>query len=190
MGQFRKKPIVIEALGPISNNNILLIADWCGGQAKTSGSIIIKTLEGDMRAHCGDWVICGVNGEFYPCKPDIFAATYEDAAPPQGDLDCPRCRGGGCEWCGNTGHAPPHVEPGAAERQRQPVKLSEHFNTCLHCGRKSNPREQVKPCICATEARMVELARPLLEKSLYGEEQYRRAVELALLVDQTFGGGK
>jgi hypothetical protein len=39
--------------------------------------LIISTLEGDLRASPGDWIIRGVKGEFYPCKPDIFAATYE-----------------------------------------------------------------------------------------------------------------
>lgn len=74
---FRKGPVVIEAAGPITAINFLAISQWCGGQAKTSLSIIIPTLEGDMRAEAGDWIIKGVKGEFYPCKPDIFAATYE-----------------------------------------------------------------------------------------------------------------
>lgn len=39
----------------------------------------IRTLEGVMKADLGDWIICGVKGEFYPCKPDVFAATYEAA---------------------------------------------------------------------------------------------------------------
>lgn len=39
--------------------------------------MVVHTLEGDMRADIGDWIIRGVNGEFYPCEPDIFAATYE-----------------------------------------------------------------------------------------------------------------
>ena len=42
-----------------------------------TGDLMIRTLEGDMRATPGDWIIRGVQGEFYPCKPDIFAATYE-----------------------------------------------------------------------------------------------------------------
>lgn len=41
------------------------------------GTLMIRTLEGDMRANLGDWIIKGVNGEFYPCKPDIFLKTYE-----------------------------------------------------------------------------------------------------------------
>jgi hypothetical protein len=46
--------------------------DLCG-----RGQFLIQTLEGDMHANPGDWIIKGVKGEFYPCKPDIFAATYE-----------------------------------------------------------------------------------------------------------------
>lgn len=42
-----------------------------------TGDLMIRTLEGDMHATPGDWIIRGVQGEFYPCKPDIFAATYE-----------------------------------------------------------------------------------------------------------------
>ena len=44
-----------------------------------TGDLMIRTLEGDMRAIPGDWIIRGVQGEFYPCKPDIFEATYEEA---------------------------------------------------------------------------------------------------------------
>ena len=44
-----------------------------------TGDLLIRTLEGDMRTRPGDYVIRGVQGEFYPCKPDIFEATYEEA---------------------------------------------------------------------------------------------------------------
>lgn len=44
----------------------------------TTGMLMIRTLEGDMSVALGDWVIRGVSGEFYPCKPDIFTATYEE----------------------------------------------------------------------------------------------------------------
>lgn len=43
------------------------------------GMLVIRTLEGDMKVSLDDWIIRGVQGEFYPCKPDIFAATYEPA---------------------------------------------------------------------------------------------------------------
>lgn len=54
----RKKPVIVEAY-------------------QTDKEIIISTLEGDMKASKGDWIITGVNGEQYPCKPDIFMKTYE-----------------------------------------------------------------------------------------------------------------
>lgn len=80
--RYRKRPVVIEAMGPITHDNAGRIADWCGGwrdidRASRAPSVIIRTLEGDMRASEGDFVIRGVQGEFYPCKPDIFDQTYE-----------------------------------------------------------------------------------------------------------------
>lgn len=82
--KFRKKPVVVEAVqwhGAGDTNRLL---NWLSQQeADISGwtfhdtDITIPTLEGDMSARPGDWFIRGVKGEFYPCKPDIFAATYE-----------------------------------------------------------------------------------------------------------------
>ena len=81
VARFRKKPVVVEAIrvGSIPH---LTLAAWCGGsRLKADGNkiagILIPTLEGVMRADHGDWIIKGVQGEFYPCKPDIFEATYE-----------------------------------------------------------------------------------------------------------------
>lgn len=93
--QFRKKPVVIRAVqwnGAVSMNDI---DDLAYHYAKDPRSIVpaplgtriltIRTLEGNMTAYPGDWIICGVKGELYPCKPDIFEATYEEvAAPPSG----------------------------------------------------------------------------------------------------------
>lgn len=80
MPQFRKKPVVIEARQYTGRNGTELLG-WVGGseleEEFTGDSIEIKTLEGTMRADKNDWIIKGVKGEFYPCKPDIFAATYE-----------------------------------------------------------------------------------------------------------------
>jgi len=77
---FRKKPVVIEARLFESIGDGSLIAQWCGGSNEASPEHVdIATLEGTMRADLGDWIIKGVQGEFYPCKPDIFAATYEPA---------------------------------------------------------------------------------------------------------------
>lgn len=77
---FRKKPVVIEARRYNGKNGIELLC-WAGGTELEEGffghGIKIKTLEGTMTANKGDWIIKGVKGEFYPCKPDIFEATYE-----------------------------------------------------------------------------------------------------------------
>ena len=57
--KFRKKPVVIEAY-------------------QTDKEMIVQTLEGPLKASPGDWIITGIRGEKYPCKPDIFARTYEE----------------------------------------------------------------------------------------------------------------
>jgi hypothetical protein len=86
MRKFRKKPVVIEAV-QFEAGNQEEIAKFMGGvisvvidQEGEVAEILIKTLEGDMWAVPGDWIIKGVKGEFYPCKPDIFAATYEEVS--------------------------------------------------------------------------------------------------------------
>lgn len=91
MGLYRKKPVVIDAF--------ILGTEWPDwwADAVTAGKItthnnddrwrggpdyaLIKTLEGEMRAERDDWIIRGVKGEIYPCKPDIFLATYEFVGP-------------------------------------------------------------------------------------------------------------
>jgi len=81
MAKFRKKPIVIEAIQiKDSKEGIAEILRFCpGAQLYPDSTIGIKTLEGNMRANIGDWIIRGIKGEFYPCKPDIFEQTYESA---------------------------------------------------------------------------------------------------------------
>lgn len=86
MSKFRKKPVVIEAEHFFSDMEAPRICAWIeanGGKAtygqedKKGVELLISTLEGVMTASVGDFIIRGVKGEFYPCKPDIFAATYE-----------------------------------------------------------------------------------------------------------------
>jgi hypothetical protein len=79
MPKFRKKPVIIEAEQFIAPNNIegAMFMRWPVKQDKKGFYLIIPTLEGDHRADEGDWIITGVKGEQYPCKPDIFEATYE-----------------------------------------------------------------------------------------------------------------
>jgi len=83
---YRKKPVVIEAMQfqPVgsSGEDAARVESWCGGEMVVDDQgygLVIKTLEGRMRASPGDWIIKGVAGEFYPCKPDIFEKTYESA---------------------------------------------------------------------------------------------------------------
>jgi hypothetical protein len=100
MGQFRKKPVVIEAVR-VSKRMDLTAPDWWADAVQRNRVIVhgmgkftrdqpwveIQTLEGVMRGDDGDWIIRGGAGEFYPCKPAIFEATYEaaDAPPPAAD---------------------------------------------------------------------------------------------------------
>lgn len=82
MGKFRKKPVVVEAVQlraydfpaelqhAVQDGRITPLPD---------GGCLIQTLEGPLLGRIGDWVIQGVNGELYPCKPDIFDKTYEAA---------------------------------------------------------------------------------------------------------------
>jgi len=80
--QYRKKPVVIEAL-KWDGENFDAVNNFTDGAAKKKGkALIIPTLEGNHKASVGDMIIKGVNGEFYPCKPDIFAKTYDDVSKP------------------------------------------------------------------------------------------------------------
>ena len=78
---YRKKPVVVEAVQWTGENH----AEMCEFidpevfEIKPKEGLIIHTLEGDHHASPGDYIIKGVNGEFYPCKPDIFAKTYDPA---------------------------------------------------------------------------------------------------------------
>jgi hypothetical protein len=90
-GRYRKKPVVIDAVQWTGNNleEVLSQIDFQKlpsdgeyvnpgiGHTPLTGELDIPTLEGTMRAKPGDWIIKGVKGECYPCKPDIFDATYD-----------------------------------------------------------------------------------------------------------------
>ena len=81
--KFRKKPVVIEAL-QFNGLNHDEIADFCSPTPiKVGGgyTLVIPTQEGDHTASKNDWIIRGVKDEYYPCKPDIFEATYEPVNP-------------------------------------------------------------------------------------------------------------
>lgn len=81
--KYRKKPVVIEAL-LWDGTNTGEVADFLQHSpvfhigASGGNKVVIKTLEGDITAATGDYIIKGAKGEFYLCKPDIFEATYEE----------------------------------------------------------------------------------------------------------------
>jgi hypothetical protein len=87
MKKYKKKPVVVESI-QLTRNFSDVIVNWIGLRNIASYSlgefsedacyIDIKTLEGCMTANEGDFIIKGVHGEFYPCKPDIFSLTYEE----------------------------------------------------------------------------------------------------------------
>ena len=82
MAKYRKKPVIIEAVQFDGTDESV---EWLYPQlqegiiGRAHNKLYIKTLEGNMEANIGDYIIKGVIGEFYPCKPDIFEMTYEPA---------------------------------------------------------------------------------------------------------------
>mgnify|MGYP003583689278 CR=1 FL=1 len=99
--KYRKRPVVVEARQLMGGEHELYdVATWVASEwpwlvgdatkpeelesrngvyiDPADGCLVIRTLEGDMKASFGDFIIRGVHGEFYPCKPEIFAATYEE----------------------------------------------------------------------------------------------------------------
>jgi len=81
MAKYRKKPVVIEAIQWDGQNKDEIQAFFQKspiGYYIEDGCLLISTLEGIMKASKGDYIIKGVHGEFYPCKPDIFEETYEE----------------------------------------------------------------------------------------------------------------
>lgn len=93
INKYRKKPVEIEAIQFdgwnwrevyqfMSNEPLMFTQDF-----RKEEYLLIDTLEGVMKARVGDYIIKGVHGEFYPCKPDIFNETYEDANTPLDEND-------------------------------------------------------------------------------------------------------
>jgi hypothetical protein len=103
MNKYRKKPVVIEARQYLNDEKSYALLHWINenqyklGPKTTfatwvNGKLIIPTLEGDHIANEGDWIIQDIKGEFYPCKPDIFHATYDR----EHETDSEDC------WCNPT----------------------------------------------------------------------------------------
>lgn len=79
--KYRKKPVVIDAI-KFTGYNTVEVFEFMGagridGLSETTDKIVIRTMEGDMTAKAGDYIIKGVKGEFYPCDSEIFELTYE-----------------------------------------------------------------------------------------------------------------
>jgi hypothetical protein len=85
MAKFKKKPVIIEAhqFTPESKDRVFNFVTCNRSTDFEDGNPVlrIQTLEGIMTAYIGDWIIKGVKGEFYPCKPDIFSETYDEVSP-------------------------------------------------------------------------------------------------------------
>ncbi len=86
MGKYRKKPVVIDAIQFFNGDGKSTLSDcvsftnnlaWYNDRVE---GLVIPTLEGDMVAKDGDFIIKGIKGEFYPCKEDIFNQTYEEVS--------------------------------------------------------------------------------------------------------------
>jgi hypothetical protein len=82
MSKFRKKPVVIEAVqfngfDENAEEVELFLGDDFVSHLPSKNQLLVQTLEGELTASVGDWIIKGVQGEHYPCKPDVFEKTYE-----------------------------------------------------------------------------------------------------------------
>ena len=84
--KYRKLPVVVEAFHYAGRQDDFDLMRWCEtieGSRQISfhgDECSIQTLEGEMEVRPGDYIICGVHGELYPCKPDIFRKTYEEVS--------------------------------------------------------------------------------------------------------------
>lgn len=76
--KYKKKPVVIEAV-EWTGSNVSDMEEFASTKVEYTldNCLIVDTLEGVMKANIGDFIVKGIQGEFYPCKPDIFEATYE-----------------------------------------------------------------------------------------------------------------
>lgn len=77
--RYKKKPVIVEAIkwNGTNINEVMDFLNWRNSSHDKFSGLIIHTLEGNHHASIGDYIIKGIAGEFYPCKPDIFELTYE-----------------------------------------------------------------------------------------------------------------
>jgi hypothetical protein len=82
--EFVKRPITVEAVQWTGDNQTevsALLREGSGVLSFSGDNVLCETREGTMMADLGDWIIRGIAGEIYPCKPEIFEATYEEVSP-------------------------------------------------------------------------------------------------------------
>ena len=132
--KYRKKPVVIEAVQYLREENIGAIQDFIDDGSLFYGpednEYYIRTLEGDHRCTKYDYIIKGVAGEFYPCKPDIFEMTYEPVAISKAETT-------GCHYCiGIESHGIVAVKTVIDEYLRVIPAYDTPYNYCPNCGRK------------------------------------------------------
>lgn len=157
--RFRKKPVVIDAvrldekLRPADLHAFL--GDFTQLQPVLDGTraIVIRTLEGDMRANEGDWIVKGVKGEFYPVKPDIFAATYEAA---DAQRDEPTREPG--DAASELYERRPEIAFVLAEMKHRALEgcAGEHDGTCCDPEMNIHPEDWCNPCLMGTIAQVNE----------------------------------
>ena len=145
MAKYRKKPVVIEAIQWTGHNisDICKFTDRDVNHLIVGGQLYIATLEGVHRASVGDFIIKGVKGEFYPCKPDIFAQTYEPANAIDPDTLRPKGRWEECDWVEYDGYDEcvhyPHegmVCTNCRNAFKKAFVNNPRVNCCQHCGAK------------------------------------------------------
>jgi len=130
--KYRKKPVVIEALKYERDKNISSCLDFCPDMIynQQDNEYDIVTLEGSMRITKGDYIIKGVSGEFYPCKPDIFRKTYEKVAISKTETTS-------CRYCrGIESHGIVAVKTVIDEYLNVIPAYDTPYNYCPNCGRK------------------------------------------------------
>jgi hypothetical protein len=146
MPKFRKKPVVIEAVqwtGFNFTESEAFMGEPAGHGRYDSPPLgaskrLISTLEGEMAASPGDWIIKGIKGEFYPCRPDIFAATYE---PVESIEDCDACRGTGLSVAADQVGVCPRCYRGANRMiDHTDVTIEQALaNLCPYCFYQESP---------------------------------------------------
>ena len=148
--KYRKKPVVIEAFqydGDLKNKDgFYYVPQWAVDAFESDvmyydsleneppSELFIKTLEGIHHVSVGDYVIQGIQGELYPCKPDIFRKTYEEVA-----ISKTETTSKSCWYCGGIeGHKIVSVTAVVDEFGRELPAYDTPYNYCPNCGRKLN----------------------------------------------------